>query len=61
MPALPRTIADVDLDGDWGCTLAGAPFVFHQDAEMIILGTERNLQISGRWIFVIGCRRTHFL
>ena len=45
MPALPRTIADIDLPGDWSQTLAGDEFVLHKDARTLILGTAANLEL----------------
>ena len=48
-------IANIDLRSDWGWTFDGEPFILHQDASVIIFGTDRNLHVGYRLIIEASC------
>lgn len=45
MPHLPPTRDDIILEGQWATTNDDQPFVIHQDNDMILLGTDNNLEM----------------
>ena len=45
LPNIPRTCADITLSGEYEMTLNNQQFLLHQDQDIIIFGTQQNLQI----------------
>ena len=44
-PVLPTSREEVKLEGEWATTSTGQRFLLHQDADMVILATDENLQL----------------
>ena len=45
MPHLPPTRDDILIEGQWATTTDNQPFVIHQDKDMVLLGTDNNLEM----------------
>ena len=55
-PPLPKTRADIDLQGQWTTTKQDERFLLHQDEDMLIFATDDNLSTlsSATTVFMDG-------